>query len=40
MLLAGNHHLLAHAEIFENIAKDLIGGDLACNIAKMKNAFT
>lgn len=40
MLIAGNHHLLADAEIFENIAKYLIGGDLASNIAKVENAFT
>ena len=31
---------LANAEIFENIAKYLIGGDLASNIAKVENAFT
>lgn len=30
----------SHAEIFENIAKYLIGGDLASNIAKVENAFT
>ena len=40
MLIVGNHHLFAHAEMFEDILQDLISSDFAYDVAEMEDALT
>lgn len=40
MLIVGNHPLLPHAEVFKNIAKYLVCGDFANDVAEVIDALS
>ena len=35
MLIVGNHYLLSDAEVGEDFAEDVVGGDFACDFAEV-----
>ena len=40
MLIVGNHPLLPDAELAEDVAQDLVAGDLAGDLTQVEHAFT
>ena len=39
MLIVGNHHLFADAEVGEDFAEDVVGADFACDFAEVVHTF-